>query len=849
MQASAEPRHRFSRAVCLSALAAAVVVPLGASLVIAQAPRRAAAASATPLQAATRALIEGRYDDVPALADKLDQPTAAALKARALLERGRYADAESLLKPVAARAPSSEAALELGLFLKTFGRDEANVTLEGVARLAGRAQNATEMARAARALQALGRFEDAKAAFLEATRAAPKDPAIEAAFGDLFLEAYNNAEALKSYQRVLELDAKWTPAIVGAARALANDDPPQAVAAAKHALEINPSSVDALLFLADQAIDADHHDEGRDLIKKALEVNPSSLEAHAMLAGLAYVKDNRGEFQSEVDKVLAIAPKYGEVYRVAGVMTARAYRFDEAVELTRKALTLTPDDPRALADLGAQLLRTGDEAAARTALEASFKADGYNFTTFNSLAMMDSLDKFETIRDGDLILRLPKDEAPVLKDFAVALAHRALGTMGKIYEFTPKGPILIEMFPKHDDFAVRTVGLPGMIGALGACFGRVVTLDSPLPRRGEFMWEETLWHELGHVVTLQMSNNRIPRWLSEGTSEYESNRERKDWLRRMELTYANLMEHKQTIKLREMNAAFQDPKRIVLAYYESSLVVDYIIATYGQAAYNKLLRLYGEGLETDAAMKQALNTDLDAMQAGFDEAMEKRFGAIRRALVSPKDVDLRKASLDDLQKLASSNTGSYPVQLAYGTALRKAGNTDEAVKAFERAAALVPLATGPDSPHAQLADIAVAKKDQARAVTELTALVEVDVDNVEAARQLASLLKEQGVKDPARIRPVYERILALDPFDAEAHAVIGRLALDGNEADLAARSFRAVIALKPVDPASAHTDLAESYLKAGKPDEAKKETLAALELAPTFERAQNLLLRLAEARR
>ena len=73
------------------------------------------------------------------------------------------------------------------------------------------------------------------------------------------------------------------------------------------------------------------------------------------------------------------------------------------------------------------------------------------------------------------------------------------------------------MFPKHDDFAVRNVGLPGMIGALGACFGRVVTLDSPRARPpGDFNWGATLWHELAHVITLQMSKNRVPRWLTEG---------------------------------------------------------------------------------------------------------------------------------------------------------------------------------------------------------------------------------------------------------------------------------------------------------------------------------------------
>jgi Tfp pilus assembly protein PilF len=44
-----------------------------------------------------------------------------------------------------------------------------------------------------------------------------------------------------------------------------------------------------------------------------------------------------------------------------------------------------------------------------------------------------------------------------------------------------------------------------------------------------------------------------------------------------------------------------------------------------------------------------------------------------------------------------------------------------------------------------------------------------------------------------------------------------------------------------------HTDLAESYLKAGKRDEAKRQALAALEIAPSYARAQDLLLQLTDA--
>ena len=168
------------------------------------------------------------------------------------------------------------------------------------------------------------------------------------------------------------------------------------------------------------------------------------------------------------------------------------------------------------------------------------------------------------------------------------------------------------------------------------------------------------------------------------------------------------------------------------------------------------------------------------------------------------------------------------------------------MQAFERAAVLVPVAGGKDSPHDQLAAIALEKKDAPRAIAELTALVAVDFNNVEAARQLATLMRQANVDDPAKLRPVYQRIVAIDPFDADAHANLGRFALQRNEADQAAREFRAVIALGPVDRAAAFTDLAESYFKGGKRAEAKRQTLAALEIAPGYERAQDLLLKLVD---
>jgi len=811
----------------------------------------------TPLQSAVRALVEGRYDEVDAMTDKLDlrDPNMVAVKGRAAIARGRYKEADAMLTPQAQRAPTSEAALELGLLEQMLGQTEAPARLEKVASLAETSGDARELARAAKALQALGRFQEANAAYREAAAQAPGDAAIESGWGDLLLQKYNNPDALRSYQLALQADSRWTPAIVGSARALEDDDPPQAVALATHALEINPSSVDAHIFLAEQAVDAANHVDARKSIDAALAVNPSSLEAHALSAALAYIEDKQSDFEAEVAKTLAISPSYGDVFRVSGDLAARSYRFDEAVTLTRRALALDGHNSRSLASLGMHLLRTGDEPGARATLEASFKIDPYDKITLNLLRMLDTLDTFVTVRDGDLIVRMDKAEAPVLQDYAIPLAHKALSTFSARYQFTPKGPILIEIFPKHDDFAVRNLGLPGMIGALGACFGRVVTMDSPKARPpGEFQWEATLWHELAHVITIQMSNQRIPRWLTEGISVYEEKRARSEWGREMDVEFASRLNRGETLKLKDLNAAFQNPRTISLAYFQASLVVDHIVATYGDEGLRNLVRAFAQGADTDAALEASLKVDFGTMQSGFDQTVERMFGPMRRALRLPdglprdRNVDLLKEPLSSLQAMAAESPDSYPVQVALGRALLKSGQTNEAMQAFERAAALVPMARGKGSPHDEMASIALEKNDRPRAIAELIALVASDFNNIDAARQLADLLRQSAPDDLEKALPVYQRISAIDPFDASAHAALGRIAMKQNDPETASREFRAVIALNPVDRAAAYTDLAEAYYSSGKKADAKKQTLAALEIAPSYERAQELLLKLVDGR-
>jgi cellulose synthase operon protein C len=798
-------------------------------------------------RAARRAIAHGRPADAEALAKArpANDPAAAAVLARLAIARGGYDEALKLLEPAATADPRSDAALELGLLHQRLGHlEQATRLLTAVSRQATTGSDSEALLRAGRAAQALTKPHDADA-FYGAASASGPDPAVATAWGTLFLEIFLPADALKSFKTALQADPEWAPAYVGVARTLADENPPAAAEAANKALEIDPTLVDAHLMLAQLDLDNARFDAARDRMDKVLKINETDLEARSLLAAIAYVRSGRQAFDAEARRVLAINAGYGEVYRVAADLAARNYRFDEAVALSREAVALDPGNTRAYADLGLQLMRTGDETDARKTLDRAFKANGFDKVTLNLLNLLDKLEKFDVVQDGDLTFKFQPDETAVLKEYAIPLAHEALKTLSAKYQFTPKGPILIEIFPVHDDFAVRNLGLPGLIGALGACFGRVVSIDSPHARApGSFSWQATLWHELAHVVTLQMSNQRVPRWLTEGISVYEEGRARPEWGRDMEVPFAMAMEQGKVLKLKDLNSGFTKPDTIALAYSEASLLVDHIVASRGEAALRQLLLAYGAGVEGDAAIQKGLGVSVDELQVTFDKALDTRFSSVRAALRDPAEAT-RGEDVAALRIAASAKPGSYRAQMALGQALVEQGDK-AAYEPLEKAAKLIPVAIGEGSPHALMGRLAEKLGDPARAIAEYRALLANDHTAVDPARRLAELAEKAG--DEQAVALGQERVVSLDPFDAQAHTGLGRIALKRKDGATATREFKAALAIGPADKAAAHCDLADAYLLSGKPVDAKREALAALEMAPSFERAQDLLLKAVEGK-
>jgi len=251
------------------------------------------------------------------------------------------------------------------------------------------------------------------------------------------------------------------------------------------------------------------------------------------------------------------------------------------------------------------------------------------------------------------------------------------------------------------------------------------------------------------------------------------------------------------------------------------------------------LKSYAAGANDTEAFTKAFGKNVPEIEASFRAFTEQRYGALRDALKNPTP-QVADDDLAGLKARAAAMPGNYIAQTTYAVSALAAQQTDEAKKAFERAAVLAPPAGGQDGPFAKLAEIALQSGDKATARQNLRHVLDYQHDDVAAARTLASIATDTSALPDLDF--ALTRIADLDPFDADAHTQLGRRVLAQGHADRAIIEFQVALALGPANQVEAHTDLGEAFLKAGRKEDAKKEAFIALEQAPTFARAQDLLL-------
>jgi tetratricopeptide (TPR) repeat protein len=468
--------------------------------------------------------------------------------------------------------------------------------------------------------------------------------------GDLYMlnisDQHGDIDAKKWYTRATERNPHYAPALFGKARQMAfrYEDLDAAQLCEEQVLRENPSYVPALLFLAEQALGDSDFERAERLTGRALAVNPQDSEARSARAALFYLHGDQAGFEGEVKSILERNKYAASAYAVLAHVLEEQRRFAEALAFAEKAVAVDPIDWDAHFLAGRNALNIGDDAKAEKFLKDAEKRDPFpNLYRANFLRLFNQMRNFTLTKDAQFVVRMPPEEEEPYYRLLRARMGASIEKLAKKWDFQPEWPLYIAVFAQQEDFATRTIGLPGF-PALGACFGRVVTLDSPraLPA-GAFLWSLCEHHELAHVITLQLSKGRVPRWLTEGLSVYEERKVSKTWYREDERTLIDAIASDEVLTLADVNAAFRGP-RVMYAYYQSGLMCEMIERDFGFEKLREMVRLYGEGLDDAAVVRTALSIE----PAEFD----KRFMAYAKDYVKDLRVTrhLTRAKTDKLRR-------------------------------------------------------------------------------------------------------------------------------------------------------------------------------------------------------
>jgi tetratricopeptide (TPR) repeat protein len=661
----------------------------------------------------------------------------------------------------------------------------------------------------------LGDYRAANDAFRAAVKQRDKDPAPRTRWGRMYLEHWQPADAKDLFQEALKLKSDYAPALLGMGLVAGEQFEGEAIKYAEQALKADPKLYQAHELIARVQLEDGSPQKAAEAAKKALEISPGALDAMAILGTIDLLDDKESPWMA---RVLQINPKYGNAYAIAAHFFMINRRYEEGIAWYRKALELDPSLHSARSDMGVNLMRLGQTEEARKELEQAYNAGYQDPETVNSLRLLDSYKDYVTFKTARTILVLHKKEAQLLRPYFEAEFERALANYD---QFKLTKPVQIEVYPNHEDFAVRTLGMPGL-GALGVTFGYVVAMDSPSARKpGQWHWASTMWHELSHVYALEMTNHRVPRWFTEGLAVYEETAASPDWGDRLDPGTINALKGKKLLPVAELDRGFMHPtygEQVTVSYYQGGKICNFIDQKWGYDKLIAMLHDFGNKMTTP-------------------EVIEKEFQ------MKPEEFDRQfMAWLEPQVKNTVEHYDEWRKRIRGVSEAVKAKNWDTVISEGEAIRDFYPEYVEMGNVYEFLAKAYAAKGDKAKAQAELERYSKIGGRDPETLKELSEMQLAQGRKKDAAA--TLERLNLIYLEDEEAHSRLGALDLDlGNTAG-AVREYQAVLNLKPVDPAAAHLGLAVAYKKENRLNEARDEVISALEAAPGYKPAQKLLLEL-----
>ncbi len=664
-------------------------------------------------------------------------------------------------------------------------------------------------------------YRDAMAAYDRAIAVDPSNLDARARLAALFLDKYNSAEASKTIAAALARNANHVPTLVVEARRRDFDNERGADSILTRALRLEPNHVPAVVLRAQFLADVEDFAGARREVDKALKLDGDDQEALAFSLALAVATGDSAAAQSATRRFSTRYPGLSDAHVHTAEMLSRVRQYAGAAEWARRAARIDSTNWQAHSVLGLNLLRLGRVEDARKSLETAFTGDPFNVWVKNTLDLLDTFDEYEEVKRGKYVFMIDTAESALMSLYLGDLADRAYATFAARYGFAPSEPIRVELYRSHADFSVRTVGLAG-IGALGVSFGNTIAFDSPAAKdAGPFNWASTAWHEIAHTFTLGASDMRVPRWFSEGLSVFEERRGRPGWGQGVSPAFLQAYIDGRLVPASRLNDGFVRPaypQQVIHSYFQASLVCEMIAKEFGERALMDMLRGYRVGQNTEQVVRRVLRMDMETLDKRFDDYLRQRFSG----------------------SIAAIRDRSYQRQVVEGRTLLQRNEPARAIESLQRAIDAMPEYGGGDGAYPLMIRALLARHDTTRATQVLGTLVTLGDVPYEVHLQYADLLLARG--DTVRAAPALESAMFMNPYDITQHERLATLYASAGEPQKAVRERLAVVALKPVDRAEAFYTLAVAQRDAGDRTSARRSILRALEVAPHFQRAQELLL-------
>jgi tetratricopeptide (TPR) repeat protein len=709
---------------------------------------------------------------------------ARLLLARAHLRRGDVLAARSLLEGLAD-------AYNDGSLPET--------DVEGIASLAS-------------AMAELEYWQDANDMFAEATKLDPGRVETQTEWARLFLEKYDAGHAEECLRDALKANPNHAEAHVLMAKVRMEQgfDFVQAGEELDAALLTDPNLVEAYAFKATLEAHDRLWEDAQGLLDKALSIDPSDPYALSVRAAVYYVADDRPRYEKTVAALRARDRRFTGHLEVMTELLEWEHRYAEIVELQRQALADDPSSWPAHAAIGINLLRQGEEDEGLRELRESWNHDRFNVLVYNMLELYDEVltKEYRFVKRGPITYRFQQDEQKVLERYVPDLLERAYREMSGRYGIRPSETV-VEVFASEDHFARRSVGLP-RVGVQGICFGKVVVAGGP--HAAPVNTGQVLWHELGHVFTIQLSKSRVPRWLTEGLSVREESLGSSHWARGNDGAFYRWVKAGRMPPVASLDRAFSRARsgaEMGLAYYGSAKLTEFIEQRHGWPKVLDMLRLYGQGKRTPEVVKRVLGVEPADLDREFRDFTLKRLASYAGNF----QVDYDWYHDLDAIRAAVEKNPTDAVALADAAVASLANRDREGAEGFAAKA----LSIDPAEPRAHhvLCDVAAATERFDEAARHFAAIQAKGLDGYGLRLDLAAAAQKTG--NLAAAVAHFEKAAALDPQQPEPHLGIAKIHLEAGREDAAVAAMRQAADLEPHDR-GLYRDLVARLAKRGEWD-------------------------------